>query len=902
MATLQEIQQREEELNRIEQQSREVSQRPIPQRKFGTGVSAQDQQRVIQQQEEARQNLSKIEEERKALEQSRQQIIQAESERQRVAQQLRDFEVARKLASRGGRKLSGSELKLLGLSKSQRDYYNDYYENSQATQRYVQSLKNAQSQGLTPIIQQGKIVGFLDEKRQQSISVQGAEKLAETDSDFRSRLASTGLIKSPTPTIAEETKYQSLANPQERVQIQTSVTDTKSSVRGKTLGEFKRDVLQQRLQKSYEEETTKRQQSLDQEQFIKSKEGKEALRQNLPFGLSTISVVEYPEYRDLSNREQTSLVFKDILEGLNPKRIELNLLSGITNTIRGQEIIKERREQLKPVSFPGSISQSIVESAILFSIFKPIPISYNYETAIAKGLSEQPFKGTIGILRTDTEIQALEFVGSAKRGFPSLAEQNILLRGKVNQEGRSIISQIVVDTKIKDPLTSKVIFSQREFLRGGGLIKEVTFGKGNRLLLDLEGIKPNFGKGFILERGSKGMFKEFPVATIKKGEGKTYSFFEIGNLKKGVRRNIERQESIRQFAKMQDPLSDIYKPVIRADIKTESIGGRVPSIRGELTGGRFNVYDLRNELDEAITPSDITIIKPSGTKTPLSSTFKNQQEGLASSVQAVTTGISQRSIPITNIKITEKLITSTTSLRSQYYGTGKYELTSGGLTTRLEFRQDSPISERNLSSLRLINLSNVKQESILKNIALPRSLSKLEVSQSTISAQTSSQIQRTLQRTSLRQAQVTPNLSINIKIVPSIKPGFKFKPYLRIPKRERENVLSEPKESFRTFILKGGKKLYLSGIRPRGKALLYGEKEARTTLRATFGIEKTNKLINEQDLQFNPSTQFRSYRIRKGKRIPLTNVFIQKRSKRLSSSGEKQEIKLARMKKLRSRI
>ena len=49
---------------------------------------------------------------------------------------------------------------------------------------------------------------------------------------------------------------------------------------------------------------------------------------------------------------------------------------------------------------------------------------------------------------------------------------------------------------------------------------------------------------------------------------------------------------------------------------------------------------------------------------------------------------------------------------------------------------------------------------------------------------------------------------------------------------------------------------------------------------------------------FEPDKEvFRSYRIKKGKRKPLKDIYIERRSKRLSVFGEVQEIQLARKKK-----
>lgn len=86
-------------------------------------------------------------------------------------------------------------------------------------------------------------------------------------------------------------------------------------------------------------------------------------------------------------------------------------------------------------------------------------------------------------------------------------------------------------------------------------------------------------------------------------------------------------------------------------------------------------------------------------------------------------------------------------------------------------------------------------------------------------------------------------------------------------------------EGFRTFFIRKGEKVFLPGIRSKGGALKYGSEYTKGTLRATFGI-KPSKLIYGREEKFSPSSKiFRSYRIKKGRKVPLENMFIQKTRK-----------------------
>lgn len=102
---------------------------------------------------------------------------------------------------------------------------------------------------------------------------------------------------------------------------------------------------------------------------------------------------------------------------------------------------------------------------------------------------------------------------------------------------------------------------------------------------------------------------------------------------------------------------------------------------------------------------------------------------------------------------------------------------------------------------------------------------------------------------------------------------------------------------FRTYVIRRGKIVYLPGIRERGSALRVGEKQARKSLAATFGIIQTGRTVRAKETRFTPTKQFRSYRIKQGKPIQLTNQFIQRAKFRLSSGTEKREIQKSRRKR-----
>jgi hypothetical protein len=104
-------------------------------------------------------------------------------------------------------------------------------------------------------------------------------------------------------------------------------------------------------------------------------------------------------------------------------------------------------------------------------------------------------------------------------------------------------------------------------------------------------------------------------------------------------------------------------------------------------------------------------------------------------------------------------------------------------------------------------------------------------------------------------------------------------------------------QGFDVFIRKKGKWIKVSKqALTKVEALKLGSKITRETLVASFKISKSPQFIAKKKNQvYVPSKEiFRSYKIVKGKKIPLANTYIQKASKRLGTMGERKQIQKAR--------
>ena len=104
-------------------------------------------------------------------------------------------------------------------------------------------------------------------------------------------------------------------------------------------------------------------------------------------------------------------------------------------------------------------------------------------------------------------------------------------------------------------------------------------------------------------------------------------------------------------------------------------------------------------------------------------------------------------------------------------------------------------------------------------------------------------------------------------------------------------------QSYQVLLRQKGKFKSVSGKLTKGEAKKLGSALARQTLAATFKIRATSRIVRRKNVPFTPSPKiFRTFKIVKGKQVPLNNQWIQKRGKRLSARQEVSEIKIARIK------
>lgn len=161
---------------------------------------------------------------------------------------------------------------------------------------------------------------------------------------------------------------------------------------------------------------------------------------------------------------------------------------------------------------------------------------------------------------------------------------------------------------------------------------------------------------------------------------------------------------------------------------------------------------------------------------------------------------------------------------------------------------------------------------------------------------------------------VKPKLKARVKarVVTKVKPKVRLRllpPIIPlIPGKREPRVKKKKKPRFETgyipYVIRGGKKVYIGRPQTREEALRKGKKKVLETAAVTFGVAKSEKKVPfKKDKPFVPGKEIRSYKLVKGKKVPLKNEFIQKRKARIKTPGEIREIPLkAKIKRRKSKL
>jgi len=291
-----------------------------------------------------------------------------------------------------------------------------------------------------------------------------------------------------------------------------------------------------------------------------------------------------------------------------------------------------------------------------------------------------------------------------------------------------------------------------------------------------------------------------------------------------------------------------------------------------------------------------------GTKVPIVQALARTQGGM--DAQAINQAISQASsssIPRSMSGV------SFSALSSSYGGVGSsalipsIQLTPYVAKNLLSSRSKPSSRAGAISRIPLISSSSIASISRSTTPSLSASYPKASSSTSSLLSSSSS-ISSSISRAS---SSISSYVGSPIKTytAPSSRvssrrsTSFKLPALLPLPKSKRRK--KKDKDFLWSTQIKT-KKGYITAGTPLTKnmAIKRGAMITDKYLEASFKVVKTPRTTSMRDIGFSPSSNiFRNYKVRKGKRIPMNDKWIERQNKRLNTRSEVKQIRYAKLSK-----
>jgi hypothetical protein len=219
--------------------------------------------------------------------------------------------------------------------------------------------------------------------------------------------------------------------------------------------------------------------------------------------------------------------------------------------------------------------------------------------------------------------------------------------------------------------------------------------------------------------------------------------------------------------------------------------------------------------------------------------------------------------------------------KSDFYGLGTYERTSEYSTSitsarTINIMQISDPLIKTLTNQSDIQLSKQFQNQITNQV-LKENLSEvniedqiLDLGNKSIETQIETQIQHQVQN------QIQTQINIWDIAIPGFKPGNPKSPVINLLSAKTNTGSKIKRERLYIAYRKSRGKYIEEGLGTESQLLLKESLYLPRTLSRTFKVKATNQFadIPVNDIDFRPSSNFRSYRIKNKKAIPLNNTFI----------------------------
>lgn len=343
------------------------------------------------------------------------------------------------------------------------------------------------------------------------------------------------------------------------------------------------------------------------------------------------------------------------------------------------------------------------------------------------------------------------------------------------------------------------------------------------------------------------------------------------------------------------PSDTIGTKVKTAVVDKEAFIQLIKNDQGQLRVGNINIIDIKNPPETTVTFRKTRLPK---LPTPSDSRITNSLQKITELPKTkLTSEQITKSAPA--LAVTTKASAPTLSITS-YSPVANSESSIGALGSANVLK--SSTSTLKLSSPQILKTKGAEEE-ILNN---RQNQNTVEIQQLRQGASLDSTLkQATSLKTDTRVKLETPTITVpsNQPNKPSIgkPPG---KPYFELPLPVRSGK-KKPSVSFGkaydVFIKRQGKYVKVADDLPLGLAKKKGVTITKNTIASSFRLVRDEKAqASVPDISYKvPEDLFRTYKINKGKQVALPQgdkvyEFIERRSKRLTSSGERSDIKMFR--------
>lgn len=845
--------QEDESLTRTEAELERASNEPIPERKFNSRLSAADQQKYVQRRESAREELQKLRERKREL----------RRERMKINEYREALQAQRQIENRQAR---GQERNALNRRESSHQWQTEYiYTNARGDPISIapsiaeSNIKNyndwaaAQKSVAPDILMTGNFISAI--KKPSVLNEANVEQWIKiyherlpTGEQLRNRLVLTPAENMSNIEKAEHLRYkgidQGLTNQKQSLKESALMLGAGFAV--STYSAFRGLINIPRLAYSIAKNPLK---------TIKG-----GIRGIRDYGMTFKDTLYYnPGFAagEIAGYYVTGLGIGKVVSLPFEKKFYSNFKAIKFNL--GQDVIR-------PVVLPNNLIQ-----VGQFKIYSKVPKMVIY--------SDRPIKSWARALGIDNKYTGMKLERTYK-------EFTIDTFGRLITQNGRIVAGVSASRRRGFTLTSYNLLEGSQVQIN---IRKYLAGKENIPILQKYPLR-KITKDVFLTSDNTAYFRG-ELRTIKGIRRSSYNkrmVFEL--LKQGKRENLFSTASVIKEVVSNEGrytdymtklgLKDITKPNSRAT-------GRITKIEG-----------FSRVLEPKYLQGDI-------------SSFKIPKQGQIAKTSTLKSISGLQALKSISVKIVQKRTANLFSRRISRLTASEawkgYPKMAGGLglSTSIYYGQGQDINQENIVRPLSVEKSiSVTKESVinkygLKSVSVINEKNIAKASESTMLKPVSISLEKGLVKYQQKELQKpmtkTAQKSINKVGSRAIIPLQTFAPDrgLIVPRTswgKKENVIKKTAFGFRTFVRSLGKIKWLPGVRERGAALRIGQSKVLATAAATFGVRKTNKPVSKTT-NFIPSLKvFRSYRVQKGMKIPLNDVYIQRRGKRLVNPFEVADI------------